>query len=147
MVDLVKNKHESGGHFKREMVKLELMDKYYGTRVNQAIVKAINDYRRCKNFTLPTGTHNTKTPLRAHGRRLPVHVHGDQRLQYNSPDYRYIHLLALGVQTENQRHSKNDTGRTDVNMQPIQYPRVPDDEWQAPFRLQSCLRLLQSKRD
>ena len=62
MVDLAKKEHESGGHFKRDMVKLELMDKYYGTRVDQAIVKAISDCERYKNFGT-THIHSLLEPI------------------------------------------------------------------------------------
>jgi hypothetical protein len=41
MVELARVQHETGGHFMLDMVKLELMDKYCGSRVDQAIVKGI----------------------------------------------------------------------------------------------------------
>jgi transposase InsO family protein len=50
MVDLAQAQHEIGGHYGRDMVKLKLMDKYSGTRVDKSVVTAINGCGRCKNF-------------------------------------------------------------------------------------------------
>jgi len=62
MADLARREHEVGGHFKRDMVKLALMDKYCGTRVDQVIVNRINDCGRCKNFGA-THIHSLFKPI------------------------------------------------------------------------------------
>jgi len=62
MVNLARKEHEVGGHFKHDMVKLALMDKYCGTRVDQAIVKGINDCGKCKNFGV-THIHSLFKPV------------------------------------------------------------------------------------
>ena len=62
MADLARREHKVGSHFKCDMVKLALMDKYCGTRVNQAIVKGINDCGRCKNFGA-THIHSLFEPI------------------------------------------------------------------------------------
>ena len=62
MTELAKAQHETGGHFMRDMVKLELMDRYHGSRVDQAIVKGINSCGRCKSFG-PTHIHSLLEPI------------------------------------------------------------------------------------
>jgi len=62
MTELARIQHETGGHFMRDMVKLELMDKYHGSRVDQAIVKGINSCGRCKSFG-PTHIHSLLEPI------------------------------------------------------------------------------------
>jgi len=62
MIELARAQHEMGGHFMRDMVKLELMDKYHGSRVDQAIVKGINSCGRCRNFG-PTHIHSLLEPI------------------------------------------------------------------------------------
>src|ERR1700692_4623778 len=62
MVELAQIQHETGGQFMQDMVKLKLMDKYYSSRVDQAIVKGINSCGRCKSFG-PTHIHSLLQPI------------------------------------------------------------------------------------
>ena len=62
MTELARIQHETGGHFMWDMVKLKLMDKYHGSRVDQAIVKGINSCGRCKSFG-PTHIHSLLEPI------------------------------------------------------------------------------------
>ena len=62
MTELARVQHETGGHFMRDMVKLELTDKYCGSRVDQAIVKGISNCGRCKSFG-PTHIHSLLEPI------------------------------------------------------------------------------------
>ena len=43
MAELARVQHETGGHYMRDMVKMALLDKYSGSRVDQVIVKGINN--------------------------------------------------------------------------------------------------------
>jgi hypothetical protein len=62
MTELARVEHETGGHFTRDLVKLKLMDKYCGSRVDQAIVKGIISCGRCKSFG-PTHIHSLFEPI------------------------------------------------------------------------------------
>jgi hypothetical protein len=62
MTELARAEHETGGHFMRDLVKLKLMDKYCGSRVDQAIVKGIISCGRCKSFG-PTHIHSLFEPV------------------------------------------------------------------------------------
>jgi hypothetical protein len=53
-VELARVKHEKGGHFQRDLIKIALLDKIHIPSLDQSIVKAISDCARCKNFK---GTH------------------------------------------------------------------------------------------
>ena len=53
-VELAKAEHEKGGHFHHDLMKMALLDKIHTPHLDQAIVKAISDCARCKNFG---GTH------------------------------------------------------------------------------------------
>jgi hypothetical protein len=45
MVELARVQHETSSHYMWDMVKIALLDKYSGSRVDQAIVKGINNCR------------------------------------------------------------------------------------------------------
>jgi hypothetical protein len=62
MAELAQIQHETGGHYMRDMVKIALLDKYSGSRVDQAIVKGINNCGRCKSFG-PTHIHSLLEPI------------------------------------------------------------------------------------
>ena len=53
-VELARIKHEKGGHFHRDLIKIALLDRIHSPGLDQSIVKAISDCPRCKNFS---GTH------------------------------------------------------------------------------------------
>lgn len=53
MLELAREEHELRGHYKRDMIKLELMDHYTGTHTDQAIVNGIHDCGVCANFGTP----------------------------------------------------------------------------------------------
>lgn len=53
MTELARRLHEENGHFKQDSMKLRLVDKYCSTRIDQSIVRAINDCGRCKSFGAP----------------------------------------------------------------------------------------------
>ena len=53
-MELAKQEHEKGGHFHRDLIKIALLDKIHTPNLDQAIVEAISDCARCKNFG---GTH------------------------------------------------------------------------------------------
>ena len=53
-VELAKAEHEKGGNFHRDLMKMALLDKIHTSHLDQAIIKAISDCARCKNFG---GTH------------------------------------------------------------------------------------------
>jgi hypothetical protein len=53
-VELARIKHEKGGHFHHDLIKIALLDKIYTPGLDQSIIKAIADCARCKNFG---GTH------------------------------------------------------------------------------------------
>jgi len=62
MVELARVQHKTGGHYMWDMVKIALLDKYLGSRVDQAIVKGINNCGRCKGFG-PTQIHSLLEPI------------------------------------------------------------------------------------
>ena len=53
-VELARVEHEKGGHFHRDLIKMALLDKIHTPYLDLAIVDAISDCARCKNFG---GTH------------------------------------------------------------------------------------------
>ena len=53
-MELARTEHEKGGHFHRDLIKIALLDKIHTPYLDQAIVTAITDCPRCKNFG---GTH------------------------------------------------------------------------------------------
>jgi hypothetical protein len=53
-VELARAEHDKGGHFHRDLVKIALLDRIHTPNLDQAIVKAITDCAKCKNFG---GTH------------------------------------------------------------------------------------------
>ena len=53
-MELARAEHERGGHFHRDLIKIALLDKIHTPSLDQAIVQAIADCPRCKNFG---GTH------------------------------------------------------------------------------------------
>ena len=53
-MELAKVEHEKGGHFHRDLIKIALLDKIHTPGLDQAIVEAIANCARCKNFG---GTH------------------------------------------------------------------------------------------
>jgi hypothetical protein len=62
MAELAQVQHETNGHFMRDLVKLKLMDKYCGLRVDQVIVKGILNCGRCKSFG-PAHIHSLFVPV------------------------------------------------------------------------------------
>lgn len=53
IAELAREEHERGGHYKREIIKSELSNRYTGTRVDQAIVNGLRDCGVCANFGTP----------------------------------------------------------------------------------------------
>jgi len=53
-ITLAKLKHEQGGHWHCDVMKMALLDRYHSPKLDVSIVKAILDCARCKNFR---GTH------------------------------------------------------------------------------------------
>ena len=53
-MELARIEHEKGGHFHRDLIKIALLDKIHTPGLDQAIVTAIADCAKCKNFG---GTH------------------------------------------------------------------------------------------
>ena len=49
-----REEHENNGHWHRDAIKLALLDRYHGPRMDESIVTAITDCARCKSFG---GTH------------------------------------------------------------------------------------------
>lgn len=64
---LARIEHEKGGHFHRDLIKISLLDKAHAPGLNQAIVKAIMECVRCKNF----GRTHLHTLLQPITRRHP----------------------------------------------------------------------------
>lgn len=58
-------KHEKGGHFHRDLIKIALLDKIHTPGLNQSIVAAIADCARCKNFG-GTHLHTLLQPITRH---------------------------------------------------------------------------------
>jgi hypothetical protein len=53
-IGLAREEHEKGGHFHRDLIKIALLNKIHSPNLDEAIVKAITDCARGKNFS---GTH------------------------------------------------------------------------------------------
>ena len=49
-MELVRQEHETGGHFHQDLIKMALLDKVHSPKLNQSIMKAISDCAKCKNF-------------------------------------------------------------------------------------------------
>jgi hypothetical protein len=60
--DAAKEAHKNNGHFRRDLIKVALMDKFYSPRLDKSIVRAITECGRCKSFG-PTHLHSLLEPI------------------------------------------------------------------------------------
>jgi transposase InsO family protein len=61
-VELAKVEHETRGHWRRDLIKAALHDKYWSPQLDNSITAAIESCARCKNFG-PTHLHTLLDPI------------------------------------------------------------------------------------
>ena len=97
-VELAKIKHEQGGHWHRDTMKLALLDRYHSPKLDEFIIKAIMDCTRCKNFG-GTHLHSLLQPITRHHPfellvgdylSLPLGKGG-----YHMPEFIWIHARSM----------------------------------------------------
>src|ERR1700692_1300745 len=142
MVELAQIQHKTGGHFMQDMVKLKLMDKYYSSRVDQAIVKGINSCGRCKSFG-PTHIHSLLEPI-THRHPFKLFVADYPSMPMGTGGF---HTIALLMDTFTHWHwgvkLKTHSTAKPIHLQHIQHTGMLNDRWGSSLQLRSCPGLLQ----
>jgi hypothetical protein len=97
-VALARDVHERNGHFHRDMIKVQLLDRICSPALDQSIVKAITECGRCKNF----GARHVHSLLEPITRRHPFELMTGNTLSMPCGKGGY-HKLSLNMDVFAQR--------------------------------------------
>jgi transposase InsO family protein len=111
---MASEEHTKGGHFKCDLVKMQLMDKIKSPHLDRSILKAIRDCGRCKNFG-NTHLHSLLEPItRRHPWELLVGNYLSISKGIGGFTYLGVYLKAYSQHIFVFKHKKVGTGKTTV---------------------------------